>query len=1182
LSNGNYVVRSSNWANGTAASAGAVTWGSGTAGVTGAVSAANSLVGTTANDAVGNGGVTALSNGHYVVASSNWDNGSTATNAGAVTWGNGTSGVTGVVSSSNSLVGTRTTDAVGGSVKVLGNGNYVVASSGWDNGSTATNAGAVTWGSGTAGVVGAVSASNSLVGTKANDNVGLGVTALSNGNYVVTSNNWDNGAATNAGAATWGSGTAGVTGVVSSSNSLVGTNGNDQVGDGVTALSNGNYVVTSTRWNNGTVVSAGAVTWGSGTSGVTGAVSAANSLVGTSFGNQVGDGVTALSNGNYVVTSTRWNNGTLTGAGAVTWGSGTSGVTGAVSAANSLVGTTTGAAVGGSVRELSNGNYVVASSKWANGSVASAGAVTWGNGTAGVTGVVSSSNSLVGTRLNDNIGSGGVAALSNGNYVVVSAKWSNGSVTNAGAVTWGSGTSGVSGAVSAANSLVGLTQNDNVGSGGVTALSNGHYVVASSQWSNGTLAGAGAATWGNGTAGITGAVSAANSLVGGKASANFSTVTELSGRFLVSSTADGTGGRVAVGLTDPSQLTFAAASAQTVTLAPAHLTATLNAGTAVALQASNDITVDSAITVDNPSGTGGALTLQAGRSILLNAGITTDNGNLTLIANETLANGVVDVQRDSGAAVVAMAAGTAIDAGTGTLSILLAPGTGKTHATSGAITLGTLTAGTVSVLNRGPTAGSDVILNGTVTASGSGANELVLATDAGAFTNNAGASALSAAASRFLVYAAKKTTSSTGGLTGGVIRYKTYDTYAPGSVTESGSQFLYADRPLTLTADSKSVTQGASPPTLTWTAGGLEGGDTIGAILSGTPLLTTTATAGSPAGSYTIAIAPGSVTTSGGYTVESLVPGTLTIAAPPVSPVSPPPPPVVTPVAPPPVVTPVTPPVEPTPPSPPPVVTPVTPPPVVTPVTPPPVVTPVVTPVAPPVVTPPLPPPPPVVPLPPAITGTTTGIGTPTVSLGTTTGPTFVPPPTVTGPNTVAATGTASSPSAGGTTSAVVVTAPAPSTPPSSAPGAGGSAAPQSAGIVTVQVTAPSAPSAGGVSAPVSAPTGQLETSVSAGGFNVVYSQPASYAASSAATGSNAPSTGNAPITTPGASPTAANRGDGANSAQSSTRGEGNGGTPLASASSFTTFKAEDNPSVAIVNPNGQSSTDQRHQETAQ
>ena len=57
------------------------------------------------------------------------------------------------------------------------------------------------------------------------------MTALSNGNYVVRSPDWDNGAATDAGAVTWGSGTAGVSGVVSAANSLVGTTANNQVGN---------------------------------------------------------------------------------------------------------------------------------------------------------------------------------------------------------------------------------------------------------------------------------------------------------------------------------------------------------------------------------------------------------------------------------------------------------------------------------------------------------------------------------------------------------------------------------------------------------------------------------------------------------------------------------------------------------------------------------------------------------------------------------------------------------------------------------------------------------------------------------------------------------------------------------------------------------------------------------------
>jgi hypothetical protein len=201
--------------------------------------------------------VTALSNGSYVVSSANWDNAGVM-NAGAVTWGNGTSGTSGAVTSSNSLVGTKASDQVGSNgVTALSNGSYVVSSANWDNAGV-MNAGAVTWCSGTSG---AVTSSNSLVGTTASDNVGSsGVTALSNGNYVVGSANWDNAGVMDAGAVTWGSGTSGVSGAVTSSNSLVGTTASDQVGAfGVTALSNGNYVVRSRNWDNAGVVNAGAV-----------------------------------------------------------------------------------------------------------------------------------------------------------------------------------------------------------------------------------------------------------------------------------------------------------------------------------------------------------------------------------------------------------------------------------------------------------------------------------------------------------------------------------------------------------------------------------------------------------------------------------------------------------------------------------------------------------------------------------------------------------------------------------------------------------------------------------------------------------------------------------------------------------------------------------------------------------
>lgn len=525
LSNGNFVVSSPNWHNAGMASAGAVTWGNGTLGISGTLSSSNSLVGSRLSDQVGinytgGNGVIALRGGNYVVISTFWNNAS-AQDAGAVTWGSGSSGVSGVVSSSNSLVGSKSNDNLGsGGFVALSNGNYVISSPDWDN-AFLTSAGAVTWGSGSSGVSGTVSSANSLIGSSSFDALGSGgVTALNNGNYVVSSPSWHNAGITFAGAVTWASGTTGLKGAVTTGNSLFGTTNYDNVGRaGVTALTNGNYVVCSPNWHNAGVADAGAVTWGDGTSGVRGAVSISNSLVGSTNGDLAGyDGVVALSNGNYVVKSPDWQNAGLVATGAVTWSSGSSGICGAVTSSNSLVGTTAIDAIGSSgVTALSNGNYVVSSPQWDNAGVVDAGAVTWGSGTSGVSGAVSSSNSLVGSTLSDQVGGyGSATALSNGCYVVCTLYWDNAGVKDAGAVTWGSGTTGVSGAVSSSNSLVGSTANDRVGSEGVVALSNGNYVVISTHWHRASAIDAGAVTWGSGITGVSGAVSSSNSLVGAK------------------------------------------------------------------------------------------------------------------------------------------------------------------------------------------------------------------------------------------------------------------------------------------------------------------------------------------------------------------------------------------------------------------------------------------------------------------------------------------------------------------------------------------------------------------------------------------------------------------------------------------------------------------------------------------
>ncbi len=553
LSNGNFLVSSPYWNNGSLGRVGAVTWGSGENGVSGVVSADNSLVGADINFDISIYHLKLLSNGNYVINSPNWDNGAML-DVGAVTWGDGSRGMTGEISAANSLIGSNAGDMVGnGGIITLKNGNYVVSSKNWDNG-TVIDAGAVTFGSRDTGIAGQISEANSLVGSTPGDQISSrGCLALTNGNYLVISPAWDNGAVQDAGAVTWGNGETGITGVVTSANSIVGSAIGDQVGSaGVIRLglsyheqdeyneigavdswatgsvgerakfdsamtANGNYVINSPFWDHGAVQDAGAVTWGNGDTGTTGIVSPANSVVGSSPLDQVGKHwVYTLTNGNYVISAPYWDNGSVVDAGAATWGNGFGGTVGEITASNSLVGSSDGDKVSSHfLAALQNGNYVVSSPYWQLEEGTASGAATWGDGSKGVTGVITVENSLIGKKGQaDYIGSGGIYPLSNGNYVVSSPYWNSSDTASVGAVTWGNGNFGATGTVSADNSLVGSSENDRVGSGRITALTNGNYLVSSPTWDNEVAYDAGAITWSDGSKISTGMVSSANSLVG--------------------------------------------------------------------------------------------------------------------------------------------------------------------------------------------------------------------------------------------------------------------------------------------------------------------------------------------------------------------------------------------------------------------------------------------------------------------------------------------------------------------------------------------------------------------------------------------------------------------------------------------------------------------------------------------
>jgi hypothetical protein len=352
----------------------------------------STLVGAAAGDRIGSGttpisvqpgsvalnGIIPLTNGNFLVVSPGFGGG-----LGAVTWVNGSTGLQGIVGASNSLLGAATTDAVGSGVfHDEFYGDQVFAG------------------------LPAPAAPRPVQANSAFRVVHIsGAVPLANGNYVVMSPAFGGGI----GAATWGDGTRGTTGVVSVSNSLVGAVAGDHVsGGGVRALPGGNYVVMSPLWSSAGAFAAGAVSFGNGNGGTTGAVSAGNSLVGSTAGDTVGfTAFNFLSGvpGTPALTSAAIYQ-TLFAQGG---GSGNS----ASDLAQFGIGAST-TVLYGQLTVLKNGNYVVMSPFFGG----EKGAATLGSGTAGVSGTVSSANSILGTKAHGYLGQSVQEDTVNGRIVV--------------------------------------------------------------------------------------------------------------------------------------------------------------------------------------------------------------------------------------------------------------------------------------------------------------------------------------------------------------------------------------------------------------------------------------------------------------------------------------------------------------------------------------------------------------------------------------------------------------------------------------------------------------------------------------------------------------------------------------------------------------------------------------------
>lgn len=529
LDDGNFVVCSPEWSGESASGnflyrAGAVTWVDGSVGLTGEVSAENSLIGSQANDRVCAGGIVPLPGGRYVVSSWLWTLGALH-DVGAVTLCEGLGACSGVVTAENSLTGSSWGDAIGRAVIPLANGNYVVASPQW-NRDGVVSAGAVTLCTTSNSCGGQlVSEQNSLVGTAAGERVGFaystyidgrypGVIPLSNGNFVVITVHWNNGNIVSAGAVTWVNGWTGVAGTVSADNSLVGSSESDILNPSISVLVDGDYVVNSSRWNRGAIEDAGASTLCSGSGGCVGPISVSNSLVGASAHDKVGFSATALTNGNYVIHSPLASIGGRDRNGAITWCDGKLGCIGVVAEANSLIGGSdldqTGVING---IALEAGAYVVNASAWDRGDIVDAGISFRCGDPAGCVGVLSASTALVGTNPYDQVGGGfPPIVLANGNYVVQSNDWQGNAAI--GALTWIDGRKGLVGEVSESNSFVGTFTDPGIGDQRIFALPNGDYISTSPSWDNGRKTNAGAISLLRGYGPQVGTINPNNSVIG--------------------------------------------------------------------------------------------------------------------------------------------------------------------------------------------------------------------------------------------------------------------------------------------------------------------------------------------------------------------------------------------------------------------------------------------------------------------------------------------------------------------------------------------------------------------------------------------------------------------------------------------------------------------------------------------
>jgi len=268
----------------------------------------STLAGNASGDQLGASGITALTNNNFVIASYLDDivlfgGFSSVVDGGSVMLINGATGA----QIGSTFAGNATNDYLGrSSVTALTNNNFVIASE-YDNlGGSVVDAGSVILVSGATGA----QIGSTLAGNATNDYLGFsGITALTNNNFVIASP-YDDVGVSDAGSVMLVNGATGAL-----IGTIVGDTASDQLGYSfITALTNNNFVIASENDNVGGITDAGSVMLINGATGA----QIGSTLAGNTASDKLGfTGVAKLNNNHFVVASRYDNVDSVTDAGSI-------------------------------------------------------------------------------------------------------------------------------------------------------------------------------------------------------------------------------------------------------------------------------------------------------------------------------------------------------------------------------------------------------------------------------------------------------------------------------------------------------------------------------------------------------------------------------------------------------------------------------------------------------------------------------------------------------------------------------------------------------------------------------------------------------------------------------------------------------------------------------------------------